>query len=143
MKKREHITRVLVRGTAALLAAVILTGCGKAKLPEGFEVSAVKEKAEQSIELFNARDYEALWEMGSDELKESITVEQFAQACDPYLDKCGAFEEISKSVVMGGTDKNAGIDYAGAVMVGDYEDGKIQFTVAFDQNMEMIQFLIK
>lgn len=44
---------------------------------------------------------------------------------------------------MGGTDKNAGIDYAGAVMVGDYEDGKIQFTVAFDQNMEMIQFLIK
>ena len=106
MKKREHITRVLVRGTAALLAAVILTGCGKAKLPEGFEESAVKEKAEQSIELFNARDYEALWEMGSDELKESITVEQFpAQACDPYLDKCGAFEEISKSVVMGGTDQ--------------------------------------
>lgn len=143
MKKREHITRVLVRGTVALLAAVMLTGCGKAKLPEGFEEAAVKEKAEQSIELFNARDYEALWEMGSDELKESITAEQFAQACDPYLDKCGAFEEISKSVVMGGTDKNAGIDYAGAVMVGDYEDGKIQFTVAFDQNMEMIQFLIK
>lgn len=101
MKKREHITRVLVRGTAALLTAAILTGCGKVKLPEGFEESAVKEKAEQSIELFNARDYEALWEMGSDELKESITVEQFAQACDPYLDKCGAFEEISKSVVMG------------------------------------------
>ncbi|MED9967449.1 MAG: DUF3887 domain-containing protein [Blautia sp.] len=143
MKKREHITRVLVRGTVALLAAVMLTGCGKAKLPEGFEEAAVKEMAEQSIELFNARDYEALWEMGSDELKESITAEQFAQACDPYLDKCGAFEEISKSVVMGGTDKNAGIDYAGAVMVGDYEDGKIQFTVAFDQNMEMIQFLIK
>lgn len=143
MKKREHITRVLVRGTVALLAAVMLTGCGKAKLPEGFEEAAVKEMAEQSIELFNARDYEALWEMGSDELKESITAEQFAQACDPYLDKCGAFEEISKSVVMGGTDKNAGIDYAGAVMVGDYEDGKIQFTIAFDQNMEMIQFLIK
>ena len=143
MKKREHITRVLVRGTAALRTAALLTGCGKAKLPEGFEEAAVKEKAEQSIELFNARDYEALWEMGSDELKESITAEQFAQACDPYLDKCGAFEEISKSVVMGGTDKNAGIDYAGAVMVGDYEDGKIQFTVAFDQNMEMIQFLIK
>lgn len=143
MKKRERITRVLARGTAALLAAAILTGCGKAKLPEGFEEATVKEKAEQSIELFNARDYEALWEMGSDELKESITAEQFAQACDPYLDKCGAFEEISKSVVMGGTDKNAGIDYAGAVMVGDYEDGKIQFTIAFDQNMEMIQFLIK
>lgn len=130
--------------TAAMIfAAVLSAGCGQAKLPEGFSEETVKEEAMKSIELFNERDYEGLVEMGSDELKAGITAEQFAQACDPYLDKCGEFEEISKTVFAGGTDKKAGIDYATAVMVGDYKDGKIQFTISFDEDMEMIQFLIK
>ena len=81
--------------------------------------------------------------MGSEELKASITEEQFATACDPYLDKCGEFKEITKTVFAGGYDKNSDIDYATAVMVGEYEDGKIQFTVSFDEDMELIQFLIK
>ena len=81
--------------------------------------------------------------MGSEELKAGITEEQFAEACDPYLDKCGEFEEITKTVFAGGHDKNSEIDYATAVMIGEYEDGKIQFTVSFDEDMEMIQFLIK
>ena len=127
----------------ALMAAVFTAGCGQAKLPEGFSEAEVKKEAEKSIALFNERDYAGLIEMGSEELKAGITEEQFAEACDPYLDKCGKFEEITKTVFAGGHDKNSEIDYATAVMIGEYEDGKIQFTVSFDEDMEMIQFLIK
>lgn len=35
------------------------------------------------------------------------------------------------------------MDYGGVVMIGDYEDGKIQFTIAFDEDMKLVQFLIK
>lgn len=129
--------------TMAVLAAVFTAGCGQAKLPEGFSEEEVKKEAEKSIALFNERDYAGLIEMGSEELKAGITEEQFAEACDPYLDKCGEFEEITKTVFAGGHDKNSEIDYATAVMIGEYEDGKIQFTVSFDEDMEMIQFLIK
>ncbi len=127
----------------ALMAAVFTAGCGQAKLPEGFSEAEVKAEAEKSIALFNERDYEGIRQMGSEELKAGITEEQFATACDPYLDKCGKFEEITKTVFAGGHDKNSDIDYATAVMVGEYEDGKIQFTVSFDEDMELIQFLIK
>lgn len=127
----------------ALMAAVFTAGCGQAKLPEGFSEAEVKAEAEKSIALFNERDYEGIRQMGSEELKAGITEEQFASACDPYLDKCGEFKEITKTVFAGGHDKNSGIDYATAVMIGEYEDGKIQFTVSFDEDMEMIQFLIK
>lgn len=127
----------------AVLAAVFTAGCGQAKLPESFSEEEVKKEAEKSIALFNERDYAGLIEMGSEELKAGITEEQFAEACDPYLDKCGEFEEITKTVFAGGHDKNSEIDYATAVMIGEYEDGKIQFTVSFDEDMEMIQFLIK
>ena len=127
----------------ALMAAVFTAGCGQAKLPDGFSEAEVKAEAEKSIALFNERDYEGIRQMGSEELKAGITEEQFASACDPYLDKCGEFKEITKTVFAGGYDKNSDIDYATAVMVGEYEDGKIQFTVSFDEDMELIQFLIK
>lgn len=137
MKKTGIFTAI------AVLAAVFTAGCGQAKLPEGFSEEEVKKEAEKSIALFNERDYAGLIKMGSEELKAGITEEQFAEACDPYLDKCGEFEEITKTVFAGGHDKNSGIDYATAVMIGEYEEGKIQFTVSFDEDMEMIQFLIK
>lgn len=137
MKKAGIFTAI------AVLAAVFTAGCGQAKLPEGFSEEEVKEEAQKSIALFNERDYAGLLELGSEELKASITEEQFAEACDPYLDKCGEFEEITKTVFAGGHDKKAGIDYATAVMIGEYEDGKIQFTISFDEDMEMIQFFIK
>ena len=137
MKKAGIFTAI------AVLAAVFTAGCGQAKLPESFSEEEVKKEAEKSIALFNERDYAGLIEMGSEELKAGITEEQFAEAGNPYLDKCGEFEEITKTVFAGGHDKNSGIDYATAVMIGEYENGKIQFTVSFDEDMEMIQFLIK
>ena len=98
-----------------ILAAAALTGCAQSKLSDKFDEETVKEEAMKSVELFNERDYQAIIDMGDDRLKESITAEQFAQASD----------------------------YGGVVMIGDYEDGKIQFTIAFDEDMKLVQFLIK
>ncbi len=126
-----------------ILAAAALTGCAQSKLSDKFDEETVKEEAMKSVELFNERDYQAIIDMGDDRLKENITAEQFAQASDPYLDKRGEFEKISKTVVLGTSDEETGMDYGGVVMIGDYEDGKIQFTIAFDEDMKLVQFLIK
>ena len=132
---------------AAILAAAAfsLAGCAGAasKLSDKFDEETVKSEAMKSIEYFNERDYESIREMGSEELKDAITAESFAEQCDPLLDKCGAFKEIKKTVVVGNTDKKTGAEYAGVVMVGVYEDGKIQFTIGFDEEMKLVQFLIK
>lgn len=123
---------------------MFLTGCqGQAQLSDKFEEETVKSEAMKSVEYFNARDYQGILDMGAQELKDAITVEEFAEQCDPVLDKCGEFEEIEKTVVVGNMDKKTGAEYGGVVMLGEYEDGKIQFTIAFDEEMKLVQFVIK
>lgn len=140
MKTKKHIIYVMF---TLIWSAVFLAGCANNKLSDSFDEETVKAEAMKSIDYFNQRDYQSIIDMGSDELKNSITTEEFAKASDPYLDKCGEFEEISKTVVVGNTDRKTGKEYGGVVMIGQYADGKIQFTIAFDEDMKLIQFVIK
>ena len=43
---------------------------------------------------------------------------------------------------MGQKDK-AGTDYAVAVVVADFENGKVTYNVSFDTNMEIVGFWMK
>lgn len=130
---------------AMILLNMGLTGCQSkdTELSDKFDEETVKSEAMKAIELFNERDYEGIREMGTEEFKEILSVEGYQEQCDPFLDKRGEFKEIEKTVVMGSKDKKSGADYAGIVMVGAYEDGKIQFSIGFDEDMKLIQFLIK
>ncbi|MDO4719957.1 MAG: DUF3887 domain-containing protein [Peptostreptococcaceae bacterium] len=124
-----------------LTAAFLLTGCGTGKLPEGFSQEEVEAEAMKAIGYFNAQDYESLVAMGNKLLQESITTEKFAEVCDPYIEKNGAYKEIVKKVFWG-KDAKEGV-FGGVVMIGEYEKGKIQFTIGFDEEMKMAQFFIK
>jgi hypothetical protein len=126
-----------------ITAVFFLTGCAQSQLPEQFDEETVKEEAMKAVELFNKRDYQSILDMGVDELKKSLTAEQFAQVSDPYLDKCGDFQEIEKTVTVGSENKQTGKQFGGVVMIGKYADGKIQFTIAFDENMKLAQFYIQ
>lgn len=128
---------------AGILTALFLTGCSQNQLSDKFDEETVKEEAEKAVELFNERDYQGILDMGDENMKNGITAEQFAEASDPYLDKCGEFQEIGKTVVLGSSDKETGKEFGGVVMIGNYEEGKIQFTIAFDEDMKLVQFLIK
>ncbi len=122
---------------------LVLTGCGGSKLSEEFEEESVKERAMEAVGYFNEKDYQAIIDMGNEEMRNGITAEDFRAASDPYLDKCGEFKEISKTVVLGNTDQKTGENYGGVVMVGKYESGQIQFTIAFNEQMELVQFIIR
>ncbi len=129
--------------TGFILSVFILAGCGQGGLPEKFEEEAVKEKAMTAVAYFNERNYQGIIEMGSKELQESITAEQFAEVSDPYLEQCGEYVKVSKTVVLGNTDGQTGETFGGVVMVGKYESGQIQFTIAFNEQMELVQFIIR
>lgn len=141
MKKRKWLG---ILGMMVIMMSMFLGGCaGASKLSDKFDEETVKAEAMKTIELFNERNYQGIIDMGSDELKASITADVFSEQCDPYLNKDGAFKEISKTVVMGNENSETGESYGGVVMVGEYENGKIQFTIGFDEEMKLIQFNIK
>ncbi|MDD3361931.1 MAG: DUF3887 domain-containing protein [Hespellia sp.] len=128
-----------------LILVVMLAGCSSAstELSDQFDEETVKAEAMKSIDLFNSKDYQGIIDMGSDEMKESITADEFKKQSDPYLDKNGSFKEIVKTVVLGSENKKTNESYGGVVMIGKYENGKIQFTIGFDEEMKLIQFQIK
>lgn len=138
-KRKKRICTSVIFCTLLLL----LTACGAQPLPEQFEEETVKTSAEQAIAFFNEQDYQSILDMGSAEFQEALTVEEFANQCDPYLEKCGTFKEISKTIFLGNVDKETQAAYGGVVMVGSYEKGTIQFTIGFDEDMELVQFLIR
>lgn len=142
MKRRSLKAIALVAGMVMTLVGI--GGCGaNSKLPECFDEETVETEVKRSIVYFNERDYQSVIDMGEGILDQVLTAEDFAQQADPYLDKCGQFEEIEKLILMGSTDKETGAQYGGAVVVAAYEDGKIQFTIGFDEDMKLVQFLIQ
>lgn len=126
-----------------ILSIFILAGCGQGGLPEKFEEEAVKEKSMTAVTYFNERNYQGIIDMGSREFQESITAEQFAEVSDSYLDKCGDYVKMDKTVVLGNTNGQTGETFGGVVMVGKYDSGQIQFTIAFNEQMELVQFIIR
>lgn len=143
VEKRNWKVAVVLLVSIMLLAC--LTGCQGTgtELSDKFDEEMVKSEAMKSIEYFNERDYQAILDMGAQELKDAITLEEMQKQCDPYLEKRGEFKEIEKTVVMGSKDKKTGAEYGGTVMIGVYEAGKIQFTIGFDEEMKLVQFMIK
>ena len=128
----------------ALAAFLLLfTACGKeSSLADAFTEADVKAEAKTLIDEFNAGNYQAIIDKGSDLMKSSITAEQWDAAVKPYVDKAGTFKSIEKEVIAGQQD-NAKNDYAVYVAVAAYENSKIQFTIPFNTEIQVEQFLIK
>lgn len=122
---------------------LLLTACGAQPLPEGFDEETVKAEAQRAIEYFNDHDYQSIIDMGSDAFQEAITAENFTSQSEPYHEKCGAFRELAKTIVVGNVDQQTQESFGGVVMVGSYEEGTIQFTIAFDEDMKLVQFIIR
>lgn len=131
------------RIACVLIVILTLTACGAQSLPDQFDEETVKAEAKKAVDYFNDRDYQSIIDMGSDEFQELISVENFASQSAPYHEKCGEFEEITKTIVVGNVDKETQQAFGGVVMVGKYEEGTIQFTIAFDENMRLVQFIIR
>lgn len=126
-----------------LLSVIFLSGCNREKLPDSFDEAVVQEEAEKAVALFNERDYQGIIDMGDENMKSSSTAEKFEETCDPLLDEKGEFQEIKKISIVGTEDKSTGTKYGGAIVTGTYAEGEIVFSIAFNEDMELVQFIIQ
>ena len=138
-KKKGMIGKI----AGVFMMILTLTACGAQPLPEQFDEETVKAEAQKAVDYFNDQDYQSIIDMGSDSFQEILTAENFASQSDPYHEKCGAFQEIAKTNVLGNVDQETQESFGGVVMVGRYEEGTIQFTIAFDEDMKLVQFIIR
>ena len=138
--KKIRIRLLMVVG---LLGILLLSGCKDMSLGDMFDEAQVLQKSRDAIDYFNAGDYQAIIDMGGAALEGQLTVEGFDAQAAPKKEKLGAFKEITKEEVMGTVDEQTGMNYAGTVTVAKYEHGKLKFTIAYDEDMNLVQFTIK
>ncbi len=121
--------------------AIFLTACGtSSKLPEGFDEEEVQEQAIRDIDLASSNNYEGWADRFQEDLKASLTEDSYQQYLD-LLGEKGEFQEYGKCAFVG--QEQDGKNYAACVMIVEYEKGDLQYTVGYNEDMELVQFFAK
>ena len=124
------------------LMCLLLAGCSQSKLADCFSKDELTKVSQDNIALAEAGDYEAFMEAVEPLTRSAFTEEIYNQYLEAIKPK-GERKSFGKTAFVGQTDKDTGANYAGVVMVVEYENGKIQYTLGYNEEMQLIQFLIK
>ena len=137
MKKRMSILFICT-------LAVCMMGCAKTKLSEEFEEEKVIEEAKAVIQMINEGETEAVWEdKFNAKMQYALTKEDWLSAIDPIMEDAGEFQSYEKEAVTGTEEPDTGEEFATAVIVAEYENGKNQYTITFNKSMQLTGFFVK
>ena len=137
MKKRMSILFICT-------LAVCMMGCAKTKLAEEFEEEKVIEEAKAVIQMINEGETEAVWEdKFNAKMQYALTKEDWLSAIDPIMEDAGEFQSYEKEAVTGTEEPDTGEEFATAVIVAEYENGKNQYTITFNKSMQLTGFFVK
>lgn len=137
MKKRMSILFICA-------LAVCMMGCAKTKLAEEFEEEKVIKEAKAVIQMINEGETEAVWEdKFNAKMQSGLTKEDWLSAIDPIMEDAGEFQSYEKEAVTGTEEPDTGEEFATAVIVAEYENGKNQYTITFNKSMQLTGFFVK
>ena len=136
MTKTRKLFTILLTFT---LLASLLIGCSKNKLSDVFDEETVKQQAMSDITLAESNDFAGWQARFTPEYQSAVTEEAYTTYLDTLNEK-GAFKEFGKIAIIG--QEQNGTNYAVAVIICKHENGDIQYTVANDENMNLVQFTI-
>lgn len=131
--------RIFASVLTVALAAVLLTGC-LSMLPDGYDDEATAEVATRAVELFNARDFEALNLLFREDLQEELSPERWEENFGEQLDRVGAFKQYESSQMMGQTNEETGEEFAVAEAMIEYENGKLVHNILIDIDAKLIAY---
>lgn len=127
----------------ALSVILLLSGCSAAKLSEVYSEEEVISRAKEVVELINVSDFSAVNAEVREDLQGALNTEKLQEAIGAFVNDAGTFVEFSTIVTTGQKSKSTGEDYAVAVLVCKYENANIIYTIAMDQNMDIVGLYVK
>lgn len=113
-----------------------LTACGS-KLNSAFDEEKLKSSAEEVLKNLNDKDYDKITAKVVEGTKDKLSPEVLKNAWEPISEKLGDYDSIAKEVVTG-KDNSASV-----VIVAKYENSKMQLSVNYNTDMEIIGLFIK
>lgn len=134
--------KIVAIGLAVLMLLTVLSACsgGSAsnqKLDPAFSEDTLKQEAEKIIVEWNNQEFDTIAAETADNVKDKLTADVLKDAWDQTMPELGKFSSVKQ------TETAPNNNSALVVAVAEYENGKAQFTIGFDQNMKIDNFFIK
>lgn len=119
-----------------MLGLMLITGCGASKLSDKYDDEKLTTSAEEIIINLNNEKYDDIIAIMDETLKNQLSKEKLEEAWSNFK-KLGEYESISKIIFR---EKDG---YAVVVAIAEYEEGKIQFTLSYNEDMELAGIYLK
>ncbi|WOO87886.1 DUF3887 domain-containing protein [Mollicutes bacterium LVI A0039] len=126
-----------------LVLAVVLSGCSAPELADIYVGTEVEEFGKEIVELANDKDYQAINDRARDDLKDALSAQVLEEVITPLLDNGGTFVDYKRIDVFGGVDDQTGEDFATVVLICEYENSKLSYTITVNQDYQIVGFYIK
>jgi len=127
----------LIKTITIIIVLSIFTGCGATKLSDTFSKDKLKTAVETVLDNMNNEKYDEIIATGSQDLKSKLSAEQLKENWTKMKEKLGKYDSITKEVFIG-KDNSAII-----IVTEKYEKSDVQFTITYNESMEMIGIYMK
>ncbi|WP_195238317.1 MULTISPECIES: DUF3887 domain-containing protein [unclassified Romboutsia] len=124
MKKIKMLLLVFLTG-------VVLGGCTTSKLSDVYDEEVLKKDVQGIVNMLCDEEYDKVVDKMSDNLKAKISAEQLKESLQPMIDKLGKFKSINKEELIGNED------LVTVVEVVEFDNGKAQFTITYNEDMKL------
>ncbi|MGV3074835.1 DUF3887 domain-containing protein [Clostridium baratii] len=120
-----------------LFCGIIMVGCGTQKLSSNYSEEKLKAAAEETINNLNNNKYDEIVNGSRASLKAQLPKDKIKEAWEPLQEHLGKYKEISKISFQ---EKDG---LAVVVAIAQYEEGKVQFTLSYDEDMKLAGIYMK
>ena len=127
----------IISGLLLVFAIMDLVGCNANELSDKYDKDKLRSKAEEIVNDINDNNYQAIIDSGNEDIKSGLSADDLKAAWEKRNGNIGAYKDISTVVYQ----EKKGI--AVVVLIAEYENDKIQFTLSFNENMELAGIYIK
>ena len=135
----KHI-RILL---TLLVFSIIISACTTTKLSDIYDENVVTERGKEVVEMINSQDYDKVNAEIRVDLQDQLTADKLRDALGSKLADAGAFIDYQAETTLGQKSKTSDEEYATVVLVGNYENSTLVFTISMDSNLDIVGLYVK
>ncbi len=120
-----------------MIVGLGLVGCTNSKLSPVYDEGKLKADSQEIVQMFCNEEYDKIISKMTDSVATQISAKQLEEVWSPMEGKLGKFKSISKEDVVGQEN------LATVVTIAQFENGKVQFTITYNEEMELEGLYLK
>lgn len=135
--------KLLALSLSVLTIVLLLTGCKGNPLPDGMEEELLIHAGREIVTLLNQEDYEAVYDLFREDVKETITLQMIQEAMEGVTEKAGTYKKENSTLATGQTNEESGEFYGIAVILCGHTKKTVRYRIAFDTDYVLIGLSIE